>query len=202
MSKNPFNDVLDWSLQGKKVRVIGGSGEQEYTGWLDRIHHNRGSVVLHDAYDVTRGEQVGSVFVRTTSVIVEETPYKRVRMLAVDELRDSPFYEYDYSPRDYHMRRCYRNGFAGSFPVVRPRSTKNDDGSHDDWYELINGHKRVEAMRRVGLTHHPFEIIECTDEEAKELFELAHREYEIEEDPSAVDGQQTLGELTNTEDTE
>lgn len=49
---NPFNDTLDWTFQGKYTRVYGNNG-RVYEGFVDRVHHNRGSVVIHNAVDVT-----------------------------------------------------------------------------------------------------------------------------------------------------
>lgn len=54
----------------------------------------------------------------------------------------------DFTPRDDVMRRCYRNQFAESFPVV------TTDGV------IINGHKRITAAKIVGFERHPVEIIE------------------------------------------
>src|SRR6056297_1527640 len=47
MSNDPFDDTLDRALRGKYVRVHTEAGTFE--GWADRVHHDRGSVVLHDA---------------------------------------------------------------------------------------------------------------------------------------------------------
>lgn len=179
---NPFNDRLDWALQGKYVRVH--TSHRVYTGWVERVHHQRGSVILHDAevqtrladHELSDPEKVGSVFCRSPEQVVTLKPRKTIEYLDVDFVTDSPHYDAELEPTDYHMRRCYRNGFAGSFPVVRP--VYEDEEPEN--YELINGHKRVEAMRRVGLDQHPFEVFECTDEQAEQLYQLAHREQEDE----------------------
>lgn len=181
---NPFNDRLDWALQGKNVRVH--TSHRVYTGWVERVHHQRGSVILHDAevqtrladHELSDPESVGSVFCRSPEQIVTLYPRKSIEYLSVGLVVDSPHYEEDLTPKDYHMRRVYRNGFAGSFPVVRPIHNENEI----EHYELINGHKRVEAIRQVGLDEHPFEVFECTDEQAERLYHLAHREHESDDD--------------------
>ena len=61
------------------------------------------------------------------------------------------------------IRRCYRNNSAGGFPVVR------EDGT------IINGHKRLRAAEVAGLDGHPVEVLNVTDEQAEELFRVAHR---------------------------
>lgn len=173
---NPFNNTLDWSFRGKKVRVRGDS--REYIGWLDRIHHQRGSVVLHDAHDVTdeweeEPPSLGSVFIRTVKHIEEINASKTIKSLKISLLKPSPYHNVEYEPVDAHMRSAYRNGFTGSFPVVR--AVVVDDG-YKLVYRIVNGHKRIEACRRVGLERHPVEVIRCTDEEEEELVKLAHRE--------------------------
>jgi ParB family chromosome partitioning protein len=40
---------------------------------------------------------------------------------------------------------------------------------------IINGHKRIKAARVAGLDHHPVEVIDVTDDQAAELFAVAHR---------------------------
>lgn len=170
MSSNPFNNTLDWALQGKYARVR--SGDDIFVGWIDRVHHNRGSVVLHDATivqsdDPPDGEQtnVGSVFVRTVDNVVTYHPKKTIDYREVATLKPYPDHDIDFTPRDDVMRRCYRNQFSGSFPVIRPDGT------------IINGHKRIAACKAVGLDTHPVEVVEVTDEQADELFRLAHRSH-------------------------
>lgn len=170
---NPFNDSLDWSLRGQYVRVFT-NDHRVYEGWLDRIHHQRGSVVLQDARDLTDEVDVGAVFCRTVHTIVQCERHKEIRDVDVDFVMPSPFQTEEVTPKDYHMRLAYRNGFTGSFPVARKLPTDHPRREQNSRFELINGHKRLAAMQRVGLLSHPFEVIRCTDEQSKELYELAH----------------------------
>jgi ParB-like nuclease domain. len=109
------------------------------------------------------GEQLGSVFVRTPSVVEVLKPSKRVEYRAVAELTPHPEHGENFTPRDDVIRDCYRNQYAGSFPVVR------EDGT------IINGHKRVAAAELAGLERHPVEVIDVTDDQARELLAIAHR---------------------------
>lgn len=176
---NPFNDALDWALQGKYVRAY--AEHETFEGWVERVHHSRGSLVMHDCIVVDdaplssfkaryegddRGEGVGSVFIRTAQTIIVLYPRKKIEWKVVDNLEPFPGHDMDFEPKDYIMRRCYRNQFAGGYPVVRANGT------------IINGHKRIEACKRVGLDRHPVEVVEVTDEQAEELFRIAHREQE------------------------
>lgn len=117
-------------------------------------------------HDVTTGDgdQLGSVFVRLPGTIEVLKPRRRIEWRALDELTPHPDHDGAFTPADSIIRRCYRNQYAGSFPVIRETGT------------IINGHKRVAAARIAGLEHHPIEVINVTDEQARELFTIAHRE--------------------------
>lgn len=160
MADNPFHDTLDWALQGKYARVV--ERNRTYEGWIERVHHNRGSVVMHDV-TVNDTETFGSVFIRTPDIVEILKPKKRIEWRDLDELQAFPNHDLDFTPSDNIIRACYRNKYAKSFPVVRENGT------------IINGHKRIEAARVAGLERHPVEIIDVTDEQAEELFTVAHR---------------------------
>ena len=161
MSNNPFNDTLDWALRGKYVRVHTETGTFE--GWADRVHHNRGSVVLHDATNTTTEESLGSVFIRVCGVVEVLKPKKRIEFVPLKDLSPYPEYDIDFTPDDDVIRQCYRNQFPGSFPVVRENGT------------ILNGHKRVAAAEIAGLERLPVEVIAVTDQQAADLFRIAHR---------------------------
>lgn len=160
MSQNPFHDTLDWTLQGKYARVV--AEERVYEGWVERVHHGRGSVVMHDV-TADGTSNLGSVFIRTPNVVEVLKPKKRIEWRFVDELQPFPDHDLDFEPRDDVIRACYRNQYAMSFPVVRENGT------------IINGHKRIKAACIAGLERHPVEVIDVTDEQAAELFAVAHR---------------------------
>lgn len=170
---NPFFDNLDNTLRGKLVEVRASNGDQ-YTGTLSRIDHKRGSVLLYDADRHTDGgadeADIASTFIRNVESIAALERLgvtKQIDFPRVESIDDSPYLPdtHNNTPPDTHLRGAYRDGFTGSFPVCR---------EIEQTYELINGHKRIEACRRVGLERHPVEVISCTDEQAKELVELAH----------------------------
>jgi len=160
MTSNPFNQTLDWAVRGKYARVR--AEGTVYEGWIERIHHGRGSVVMHDV-TTDDGETLGHVFVRTPETVEVLKPHKRIEFRRLGELTPHPDHDGAFTPSDDIIRRCYRNRYAGSFPVVR-------EGG-----EILNGHKRVEAARLAGLERHPVEVVTVTDEQARELFQVAHR---------------------------
>lgn len=184
MSGNPFNQTLDWALQGKYVRVR--DEGRVYEGWLERVHHARGSVVLHDT-TTDQDEELGGVFIRDPGTVEVLYPKKRVEYRHLEEL--TPFVEHprDFEPKDAVIRSCYRNQYAGSFPVVRESG------------EIINGHKRVEAAKIAGLERHPVEVIDVTDEQALELYRVAHRQHQHTDDDTDESGDAS-GEATEDDD--
>jgi len=173
MSGNPFNNTLDTGLRGKRCRVETDAGT--FVGWVERVHHGRGSVVLFDATDQDTGDDLGAVYVRTPDVVVALTPSKRIEYRRLADLDPHPDYQGGVVPKDDVVRACRRAGYAGSFPVVRADGT------------ILNGHKRVRAAEVAGLDRHPVEVVDVTDEQAGELFAIAHREQAVGADPDALD---------------
>lgn len=176
MSNNPFNQQLDWNLRGKYVWVKSNDGT-EYEGWLNRVHHTRGSVLLHDAEHKSTGKDVGTVFIRNVSEIATLLPKKRIERVRLDRVVDHPEHDADYEVKDDIIRMAYRDLWTGSFPTVRELDSgheQNDTGRKN--YQILNGHKRIEAARRAGLKYHPMEVLEVDDETALELLRVAHSE--------------------------
>lgn len=182
MTTNPFNRTLDRSLRGKRVQVKGTDGAI-FEGWLDRMHHQKGSAVLHDAVvihlpdvevDDPKIQPSGPAYIRTVEWV---RPVKRSGKRIVDAeigvIYPSPYYDAEFEVADGHVRSAYRDGFTGSFPVARETSKG---------LELINGHKRIAACRDAGIVSHPVELIDVDDETAKELVALAHSPEDLAEE--------------------
>lgn len=192
---NPFNDRLDWALQGKYVEVA--TDEYLIRGWVEMVHHQRGSLVMHDCkrrvhpkymedekespaslVDEDDWQSVGAVFLRTvnTVTVVESEQGKDIEYISPEVTIPYDDHDLDFEPIDDHIRMAYRNGFTGGFPVVRKLPSDYENYDTNDRYQIINGHKRIKAAQLVGLRMHPMEVIRCTDEQAQELFEVAHRD--------------------------
>jgi hypothetical protein len=166
-SSNPFNRALDDNLRGKYVEVSDTDGGR-IRGWLDRIHHQRGSALLRDATDMTTGGDLGAAYIRITDSIRVIWPQTPIEYAPVDAIHPSPYHDSDTDTVARHLRGAYRDGFTGSFPVVRPHPER------ERAYELINGHRRIAACREVGCAFHPVEVVDATDAEARELVALEH----------------------------
>jgi ParB family chromosome partitioning protein len=156
-------------------------GGQTYEGGIERIHHGRGSVILHDV-TTDEGEHLAGVFVRSPGTIAALEAGKQVESPRVDDLQPFPEHPQAFDPDDDIIRRCARNKYAGSFPVVRETG------------EILNGHKRVAAARRAGLESHPVEVLDVTDEQARELYQIAHRSHEEPDSGEAGEATDTDGE--------
>lgn len=190
MSNNPFDDTLDRALRGKYVRVHTEAGTFE--GWADRVHHDRGSVVLHDATNTTTEESLGSVFIRACEVVEVLKPKRRIEFVALEDLSPYPEYDTDFTPDEDVIEQCYRTQFPGGFPVVRENGT------------ILNGHKRVAAAEIAGLERLPVEVIAVTDQQAADLFRVAHRgEIEAKAEPGTETDDTAAEEATGSaEETE
>lgn len=160
MSRNPFYQHLDWLVKGKYIRVR--ADKHTYCGWGAIANHNDGSIILHDAVNEDTNTEVGSVFLHSCESIEVIKPTKKIEMRRLKDLKPYPAHNTEFSSDDEVMRRSYRNKSTGSYPVIRENGT------------IINGHKRINSAIKAGLSHHPVEVINVSDDEAEELFKLAH----------------------------
>lgn len=161
MSTDRFGDALEGALRGKYARVHTDAGTFE--GWVDRVRRDRGSVVLRDATNTTTDESLGSVFVRDCDVVEVLKPKRRIEFVALEELSPYPEYDTGFALDDDVVGQYYRNRFPEGFPVVRDNGT------------ILDGHKRVAAAEAAGLDHLAVEVLSVTDQQAAELFRVAHR---------------------------
>ncbi|WP_299237195.1 chromosome partitioning protein ParB [Natronomonas sp.] len=161
MSTDRFGDALEGALRGKYARVHTDAGTFE--GWVDRVRRDRGSVVLRDATNTTTDESLGSVFVRACDVVEVLKPTRRIEFVALEELSPYPEYDAGFGLDDDVIGQYYRNRFPEGFPVVRDNGT------------ILDGHKRAAAAEAAGLDHLAVEVLSVTDQQAAELFRVAHR---------------------------
>lgn len=174
MSTDRFGDALEGALRGKYARVHTDAGTFE--GWVDRVRHDRGSVVLRDATNTTTDESLGSVFVRACDVVEVLKPTRRIEFVALEELSPYPEYDAGFAIDDDVVGQYYRNRFPEGFPVVRDNGT------------ILDGHKRVAAAEAAGLDHLAVEVLSVTDQQAAELFRVAHRAGSDDDDEAEAEG--------------
>jgi hypothetical protein len=186
--EDSFIHAVDGTLRGKYVRVHSEVGIFE--GWADRTDPDRGSIVLHDATNTTTEESIGSVFLRTCTAVEVLRPAKRIEFCAVGDLDPHPDYELTEPPAREIIRRAYRNRFPGEFPVVRENGT------------ILTGHEQVAAAEVAGLSHIPVEMIAVDDEQAAELFRLAHGDGATGTEETADSGADTSEGSTSDDGTE
>jgi ParB family chromosome partitioning protein len=182
-----FSNAVDETLRGNYVRVHSEVGVFE--GWAGRTDPDRGSVVLHDAANTTTEESIGSVFLPTCTAVEVLRPTKRIEFCAVDDLNPHPEYELTEPPTAETIRQAYRNQFPGAFPVVRENGT------------MITGHKQVAAAEVAGLSRIPVEMIAVDDEQAAELFRIAHGD-DTREASESGESESDASERIESDDTE
>lgn len=160
---NPFNHAVDNALRGQKVQVRDRDGHT-HIGWLERVHHQDGDVLLRGAERPRKnnGPNGGPVWIREVVEVFAVDPHSRVEERAVEDLSPHPLNgDVEDIDRPF-LHDVVRDSFAGSFPVVRENGT------------IINGHRRIEACRQAGVETHPVEVVDVTDQEAALRYTLAH----------------------------
>jgi ParB family chromosome partitioning protein len=190
MAHDHFNNLLDWTVQAKYVRVY--AANAVYEGWAADVHKNKNSIILHGATEVSRDHDrdIGSVYLRTCNTIEVLKPQKEIAFVDLDEVEKYPGYDIEFEPSLDMVRTAYRNRSTGSFPVVTA-----------DRKIIINGHKRIAAAKLAGLERHAVEVIDVTPLEAQELFELAHPDHDRDDATSETEtSQPTDGQRLNTPD--
>jgi hypothetical protein len=163
---NPFTKSLDPNFRGRYVRVVSNDG-QELKGWLERMHHHDRHVVLRDAVDVDRDEELGAAMVAHVDVIEVVDAPSRIERVALEDVEPAPYHARDISVEGnrQYVDQVRDRGFVGSYPVVRP--------IHCGW-EIVEGHKRIWACRQAGLDTHPVEIVDVDEWTAARRFVADH----------------------------
>lgn len=175
---NPFHDLLDDRFRAEKAIVR--RGDDVVYGWVRMWHYNQPVVVLDGAVrmgeEADGDEYIGTIFIaEPDSVETDRGPQSEVREIPPNKAQPSPYTQRVYDDPDFHtyVRRVRKRGHLGSFPTVR-------DG--DDGYEIVSGHKRIEAAKRAGLGEVPVYVAEMDDWEAAVRFIDEHipvSEYEL-----------------------
>jgi hypothetical protein len=185
---NPFDQSLDATFRGRKVRVVSNHGET-YVGYVDRFRYDDRHVILegaeqchiHEDGTETR-EHVGAAFLAHADTIQLVDDEQHIQSLALDAIAPAPYHSREFERADnrQYIERVGNAGTLKSFPVVR---------ALDEGYEVIEGHKRLWVCRCAGFESHPVEVIECSDWEATRAFVSDHlpTATHVEEDGSTHD---------------
>jgi len=180
---NPFYDSLDDSFRNHRVVAQSDNGKI-YTGYVDRLDYKFRHAVLKGAHRGTPtdpGKHVGRALVSNADWI-ELAPNdstgsygERIERVALTDLTPSPYAcrTFDAEDNQEYISRVREKGSVGSFPVVRSNPSAIVRPSHPSW-EIIEGHKRAWVGREAGLDAHPFEVVECSNWEAAQIFADDH----------------------------
>jgi ParB family chromosome partitioning protein len=157
---NPFTKSLD-EFRGRHVRAVSNDG-REFEGFVERLHHHDRHVVLRGAADAD-GNRVGRVLLSHVDVLETTDPIGRVERIALDAIEPAPYHarEFDATEDRGYIARVRDDGWAGSFPTVRPAAADGDlEHPGDAGFEIIAGHKRLWVAAEAGLTSHPVQIVD------------------------------------------
>jgi ParB family chromosome partitioning protein len=171
---NPFTKSLD-EFRGQHVRAVSHDG-RTYEGFVERLHHHNRHVVLRGA-TTDDGTYVGRVLVSHVDVLETTEPTGRVERIALHAIEPAPYHarEFDAADDRGYIARVRSDGWAGSFPTVRPTCGDGDlEHPGDRGFEIVEGHKRIWVANEAGLNSHPVHIIEIDDWTATRRFAADH----------------------------
>lgn len=171
---NPFTKSLD-EFRGQHVHCVSNDG-RTYQGFVERLHHHDRHVVLRGATNQA-GDHVGRVLVSHVDVLETTEPTGRVERIALDAVTPAPYHarEFDAADNRGYIARVRSDGWAGSFPTVRPADDDGDlEHPGDAGFEIVAGHKRLWVAGEAGLETHPVHIIEIDDWTATQRFVADH----------------------------
>jgi ParB family chromosome partitioning protein len=194
---NPFTKSLD-EFRGQHVRAVSHDG-RTYQGFVERLHHHDRHVVLRGATNQA-GDHVGRVLVSHVDVLETTEPTGRVERIALHAIEPAPYHarEFDAADNRGYIQRVRSDGWAGSFPTVRPASADGDlEHPGDRGFEIVAGHKRIWVAGEAGLKHHPVQIIEIDAWTATRRFVADHlpTESDLRGNGESQDGYYTQVEI-------
>lgn len=164
---NPFFDLVDERFRAEKAIVR--RGDAVFWGWVRMWHYHQPAVLLDGAVRVGEEEEddeyIGTVYINDPDTV--ETARREsnppIEEMPASAVRPSPYTQRVYGDPDFHtyVRRVRKHGHLGSFPTVRQM---------EEGYEVVSGHKRIEAAKRADLGTIPVFVVEMDDWEAAVRF--------------------------------
>lgn len=161
---NPFHDLLDDRFRAEKAIVR--RGDDVVYGWVRMWHYNQPAVLLDGAVRIGEEEDdeyIGTIFIADPDSVETDRGPPEIREISPTKAHPSPYTQRVYDDPDFqtYVRRVRKRGHLGSFPTVR---------EVEDGYEIVSGHKRIEASERAGLEGIPVYVAEMDDWEAAVRF--------------------------------
>jgi hypothetical protein len=151
MANNPFWDAAEDSFRNQRVCVHTDDGA--YTGLLQLFNYNDRAVLLRDV-TTPSGDTTPTALVRNPRAIEHdrETIDRETVTVPVEDIVPQPYSVRDFDDPGFaaFVRRLRRDGTLANLPLVRPL---NDH--HDAAYQIVSGHKRLQALRRADIHRHP-----------------------------------------------
>ena len=163
---NPFFDLIDDRFRAEKTIVR--RGDDVFWGWMRMWHYHQPAVLLDDAVRVGEeeadDEYIGPVYINDPDLVeIDSGDQPPIEELPPGGVQPSPYTQRVFDDPDFHtyVRRVRDNGHLGSFPTVR---------QIEEGYEVVSGHKRIEAAKRAGLRFIPVFVVEMDDWDAAVRF--------------------------------
>lgn len=167
MPENPFWTAAENTVRGEQVRVI--TDETEYTGIASMFNYREDAILLRD---VTRADGITmpTVLVRSDFTLeqLEDSADATIETVDVTNIAPLPYSQRRFTSPDFaqFVRQVRKNGGVGNLPLVRP----HNDPSADADYQVVSGHKRLEALKQAGIDDHPVQVEDLSDWEVTTRF--------------------------------
>lgn len=157
--QNPCNQTLSWPIRKKYARVTDGDG---------RIF--KGSIDLTTTIvEVSSCTRWGLVKARHSEACSSECQTPSRSSNRDGSLSDGSSPSYHLTPTTVGFTPA--DAISGVATGISTQTRSPSSGR-----TIINDHKRMTAARLAGLAHNPVAVITGTDDQAHELFTIAHRE--------------------------
>ncbi len=99
---------------------------------------------------------------------VKTQPYINIEEIELSHLRENgQFVRSDLGDISGLANSISYHGLVA--PIVVRKANKNERIDSDEEFEIISGHRRFEALKKIGMTHAPCTIVDSSDKDAFEL---------------------------------
>lgn len=170
MTSNPYERKLNETFRGQHVDVSTGTGHT-LRGYLGMRDYGENHAILHGATTQKSEQYLGTVVLYDVLNISLVDPPEEAREIDPMDVANSPYNvrEYDDDDMNRYVRKMRRRGSLWTLPVVRPL-----EDNELLQFEIVSGHKRIEAAMRAGLDRVPVKVVPMSDWEALVWFADEH----------------------------
>lgn len=198
MANNPFWDRANRNLVGE--HVVAKTGDRSIEGTLSKLNYSDQSALLRWATETTAdGETIkhDTIIVNFESIgLREDGSFGKFRLVNLDNVRPSPFSVRKFDSTDFYefVRMVRKEKKVRKLPVVREidQETESLPGElamdSNAEFEIVSGHRRLAALKEVGLQAHNFIVIPVDQWQAATRFVDEHFPLTDSEQQAALNG--------------